>query len=37
MSGSYQQTGRKSNCSINNQVIYPFFISNEVSDFSESI
>ena len=36
MPKSYQQIDKK-NCFINNQVTYPIFISNEFSDFLESI
>ena len=37
MPESYQQIGEKKDCSINNQVTYPLFISNEFINFWESI
>ena len=33
---SYYRISKQKNCSINNQVMYPFFISKEFIDFSES-
>ena len=37
MSITYKQTGKKNNRRINKQETYPFFISNEVIDFWESV
>ena len=33
----YSQIGKRNNCTINDQVIYTFFISNKFIDFLESI
>ena len=33
----YQQIGEQNHCLISGEVTYPFFISNEFIDFSESI